>query len=271
MREAATYAVLVLAVGLLSSTSAAAKTMETDITVRALSQGAKFIGSSTGGARITIRDAETGEVLDQGKTAGGTGSTERIMRTKHGRSGVLATEDAAKYSTSLWLEKPRTLEITAFGPLNHTDDANTAAVTQKVLPGKDLTGGDAVRLTIRGFVVDVMQPARYRARGNTVSMDVRARVTMMCGCPITPDGLWDANDYQIRLSVRQDGKEVDELPMEYAGRPSHFVRRITLKDAGRFNLMVYAHDPANGNSGYEVVTYETNPSERGTIPASVER
>lgn len=270
MRKVALLAAVVVAAGLsgMGCTDAAAQTMETDVTVRALSQGAKFIGTSVGGARITILDAETGEVLDQGKTVGGTGSTERIMRTKHGRDRVLSTEDAAKYTTSLWLEEPRTVKIRAFGPLNHTDDANTAAVTQKILPGKDLTGGDAVRVTIRGFVVDVLQPERYEAQGNTVSMDVKARVTMMCGCPIIPDGLWDANDYQIRLKVRRDGEQVDEFPMEYADRASHFVRRVTLKQAGRYHLMVYAHDPANGNTGYEIVSYEMDPAKRGRITAA---
>ena len=33
----------------------------TDITVRVLSKDAKFVGTSMGGVRITLRDAETGE------------------------------------------------------------------------------------------------------------------------------------------------------------------------------------------------------------------
>jgi hypothetical protein len=34
-----------------------------------------------GGALITIKDVHTGEVLAQGRTAGGTGDTTRIMKT----------------------------------------------------------------------------------------------------------------------------------------------------------------------------------------------
>jgi hypothetical protein len=39
-----------------------------------LSKGAKFIGTGVAGAEITIRDAETNELLARGKTAGDSGN-----------------------------------------------------------------------------------------------------------------------------------------------------------------------------------------------------
>ncbi|MBT5659166.1 MAG: hypothetical protein HOJ02_03315, partial [Rhodospirillaceae bacterium] len=47
----------------------------TRLTVRVMAKDAKFIGTSIGGARITIRDVDTGELLAQGVTEGSTGNT----------------------------------------------------------------------------------------------------------------------------------------------------------------------------------------------------
>ena len=51
----------------------------TGITVRVRSKDAKFVGSSMGGALVTIRNADTGELLTKGVTVGTTGDTERLM------------------------------------------------------------------------------------------------------------------------------------------------------------------------------------------------
>ena len=52
----------------------------TDITVRVRAKDAKFVGDTMGGARVTIRDAETGELLAKGVTTGTTGDTSLIMK-----------------------------------------------------------------------------------------------------------------------------------------------------------------------------------------------
>jgi hypothetical protein len=51
--------------------------LPTTVVVRAIAQDAKIIGSGVGGARITIRDARSGEVLASGVQEGGTGSSTR--------------------------------------------------------------------------------------------------------------------------------------------------------------------------------------------------
>ena len=52
----------------LAAFSAAAHAEATDIVVRVLSKDAKFIGTSMGGMRVTLRDAHTGEILATGLT-----------------------------------------------------------------------------------------------------------------------------------------------------------------------------------------------------------
>jgi hypothetical protein len=34
-------------------------------------------------------------------------------------------------------------------------------------------------------------------------IDVRANVMMMCGCPIEPGGLWDANAFEVAALIKK--------------------------------------------------------------------
>ena len=54
--------------------------------IRVLGKDSKFIGTSMGGMRITLRDVHTGELLTS-VTVGGTGDTEQIMQPRGGRRG----------------------------------------------------------------------------------------------------------------------------------------------------------------------------------------
>jgi hypothetical protein len=75
----------------------------TDIVVRVMAKDAKFIATETGGAHVTLRDADTGEVLAQGRTAGGTGNTPRIMTEGRARRRVLSDDKAAGSARPLTL------------------------------------------------------------------------------------------------------------------------------------------------------------------------
>jgi len=152
----------------------------TTITVRVLSKDAKFIGTSMGGARIVIRDAETQEILAQGVTAGGTGDTTRIMREPWKRSEPIATPDAAKFTAVLDLDAPRRIEVTATGPLGQLQTGGRVSITQWVIPGKNIDQGDAILLVMPGFSLDVLQPpAHSRFAGVPQSVTLRANLTML--------------------------------------------------------------------------------------------
>ena len=79
--------VLAAALAALSSflTLSAAQAEPTEIVVRVLGNDSKFIGTSMGGMRVTLRDAQTGEILATGLTQGATGDTRRIMHEDGGR------------------------------------------------------------------------------------------------------------------------------------------------------------------------------------------
>lgn len=61
--------------------------LETRVDVRVRTKDAKFLGTSMGGALITIRNTDTGELLATGVTAGTTGNTATIMVNPHVRGG----------------------------------------------------------------------------------------------------------------------------------------------------------------------------------------
>ncbi len=246
-------ALLAAALGLVLATAAGAE--PTRIEVRVISKGAKFVGTSMGGARVTVRDADTGELLATGRTAGSTGDTARIMTTARRRGEPLSTPDAAGFAVTLDLDAPRRLRFAAEGPLAQPQAGSAASATQWVVPGKDLTGGDGVLLELPGFAVDILSPATHSTVG-AAPQQVRlsANVVMLCGCPLTSGGLWDADTFEVRARILHDGETV-EVPLTYAGTASRFAADWTAPAPGLYDVTVYAWDPANGNTGVDRTTF----------------
>jgi len=228
----------------------------TEIVVRVMSKDAKFVGTAMGGAQIVLKDAESGEILAQGLTAGGTGSTPKIMTTPHTGRDPLSDADAAKFTTTLDLQRPRKITVTATGPMNPKQAAMTVSSTQWVVPGKPVNGGDGWVLELRGFAVSLIDevPREIKLSAGAKMVPLKAKVTMMCGCPTEPGGIWDANKIQVAAIVERNGKAAPAVPFSYAGQQNIFAGQIELKDAGDYVVDIYAYDPANGNTGVERVT-----------------
>jgi hypothetical protein len=125
-----------------------------------------------------------------------------------------------------------------------------------VVPGKHIIGGNAWMLELPGFVVDVQAPPTHTMlKGIPQAVQLEANVTMMCGCPFTPGGVWDANQIDVSAFLRKDGKSIGVLPLEYAGVTSQFSGTWHVQEPGVYEAMVYAYDPANGNTGVDSVTF----------------
>ena len=243
-----------LAVSLLLPLAAHAE--PTDITIRVLSKDGKFIGTSMGGMRVTLRDAHTGEILASGVTAGGTGDTKRIMHEDKGRRAQLSDDSAAKFTATLNLDAPRLIEAEVYGPLAQMQSAHRAVASQWVVPGRDITGGDGWVIEVPGFVVDVLAPpAHIKLKPDTKTIDLRANVALMCGCPIEPGGLWDADQLDVSAIVTRDGERLAPIPMDYAGETSQFAATLPVDAPGTYDVLVYAHDPRNGNTGLDRTTF----------------
>lgn len=231
-----------------------AQAEETRFAVRVISQGAKFVGTSMGGVRITVRDADTGEILAQGVTTGSTGDTARIMRDPLPPGGTWSTPGSAVYEFTLDLEGPRRLDVEAYGPLGQLQSATRVSMQVWGIPGKHKDVGDGILLELPGFNVDVLAPPAHQ----TLPVEpvvLEANVTMQCGCPVTPDGLWDANRFEIEAWIEKDGETVAKIPMEYAGTSSQFRAEWTPPGPGVYQATVTAYDPVEGNTGLDRTTF----------------
>ncbi len=247
---------LFLVVGLQLWGLATASAEPTEITVRVLGKDSKFIGTSMGGMRIVLRDAVTGEILATGLTQGGTGNTKLIMHEDRGRRAQMTDESAAKFTATLDLDEPRLIEAEAYGPLAQPQAAVRVLSTQWVVPGRGITGGDGWVLELPGFAVDVLAPpAHTRISPETRSVEVRANVVMMCGCPIAPDGLWDAGKFEVKAIVSRNGERIATLDLEFTGETSQFATKVPVDAPGIYEVVVYAYDPGNGNTGLDRTTF----------------
>lgn len=236
--------------------AAAAYAVPTQIEVRVISKGGKFVGTSMGGVQVTLTDADTGELLAKGVTQGTTGNTDIIMKDAHVRGEPVATDDAAVFAAEIDIDEPLRLSVEAFGPLTQRQAAVSASSTQWVVPGKHITGGDGWLLELPGLVVDVLDPpANVKLGEGPQVISLRANVTIMCGCPITPGGLWDADTFEVVALVKRDGEPVARVPLAYAGSPSQFAAEYTADESGSYEAIVYAYQASNGNTGVDRTTW----------------
>ncbi len=247
--------VIVFLAALLAATPLGAT--PTVVTVRAISRDAKVLGDGVGGARITIRDAGTGKVLASGLQTGGTGDTKRIMQQPRARGAmVYESEGAAAYRATLDLNAPTVVEITAEGPLKYPQAMQRASKTLLLLPGRHIEG-DGVLLEIAGFIIDV--PATQAS--SNMPVPIRAKVTMTCGCPTEPGGLWNADDITVTARILRNGSAVvAEIALPYAGETSTYEGAFAALDPGTYVVEVLASDTRASNFGRAVAELIVRPS-----------
>lgn len=154
-----------------------AAAVPTKVMVRAVSRDAKILHDGVGGARITLRDAATGEILAEGIQTGKSGSTETIMTEPRKRGeDVYDTPGAAGFLAVVDLEAPTLVEATAEGPLDTPQSTYRASKTLLLLPGRDVLG-DGVLLEIHGFRVRFLEPGEAPATAGE-PIPVRVLLTM---------------------------------------------------------------------------------------------
>lgn len=227
-----------------------AQTVTTRVMIRVVANDAKIIGSGVGGARVTVVDLETGRVMVEGVQGGGTGNTRQIMQEPRRRhESVFDSPGAGGFLAELALARPTRVQIVAEGPLGTPQAVQRASTTMLLVPGQHIEG-DGVVLVLHGFTVVLERPdsAGVAARAGN-AFEVVATVTMLCGCPTEPDGLWDANDITIVARAMRGDQVVAEGTLEFAGRTSTYTTSLILPEAGHYDLEVLAMDAAHANFG----------------------
>jgi hypothetical protein len=239
------FAVMIFASPLFAQTGGT----ETKVMIRAVARDAKVIGTHVGGARITVKDVATGEILAQGMQQGGTGDTNVIMKQPHTRGmAVYNTPDASGFLAVLHLDKPTVVEISAEGPLGNAQATQRTSKTLLLVPGQDVLG-EGILLEIHGFIVTAVAPLADAKLKAGSPFEVRATVMMTCGCPTEPDGLWDANKIHVVARLLRDGKVQSEIPMTYAGVQNTFHADVPATASGPMELQVLSMDAGSANFG----------------------
>ena len=221
----------------------------TTVMVRAQSKDAKFIGSSIGGAKVIIRNAITGEIMAEGITEGSTGDTGRIMSEPKERGKELTDESTAGYLAELDIDSPVFVTVEVIAPINKKQARVSSSTQLWVIPGKNITG-DGVVLEVPGFVVDILSPQTHERIASPAEVEISANIIMMCGCPITEGGIWNAAQYEIEAIIKEKEEGTRKVDLEVQEKPSTFSGKTTLQ-SGYYEITVIAFDPATGNTGLD--------------------
>ena len=232
---------------LITITSATAQ--ETSVMIRVQSKDAKFIGSSIGGASIIVREDLTGKILAEGITRGTTGDTKIIMEQPRGRGERLTDEKTAGFLAKLNITKPVFVTIEAIAPVNKKQASVKTTTQQWIIPGNNIEG-DGIVLEVPGFVVDMLSPQTHETITNGKSISIKANVVLMCGCPVTPGGMWNADNYEVNAIISESGKEAIIVPLISEDKQSTYSTKADLS-SGNYEIIVYAFDPATGNTGLD--------------------
>lgn len=248
---------LLLAVLLLLLSVNVSEAVQTSLIVRAKARDAKFIGSTMGGAFVAIRNSATGEIMAKGFTSGGTGDTAKIMVEPMRRGAPFAGRSAAKFEATVDIDEPTLVTIEVSAPLAQRQSLEKTSTHLWLIPGKNVLG-DGIILELPGFSVDVLAPQAHemmRLAAGRLTVPIRANVMMMCGCPVTPGGLWDANGYEVRAIVKYNGTLSETVPLRFAGKTSTFEGNLKVAKAGVYEVAVYSFDPKTGNAGVDRTTF----------------
>lgn len=223
---------------------------ETEIMVRAKAADSKFIGTSVGGIRAIVEDAETGEILDEGWINGGTGDTAVLIENPLKRGERQTDDKTAGFLAKVDIDAPRLLRFKLIGPYGYQQAYQEASVTSWVVPGKDILG-DGIIITMTGFIVDAW--TRVLENGQ---VDIYTKASLLCGCPITKDGHWQADNYEARAILMRDEKTIDEVNLDFTGPAGMFSGKTTITEPGHYKAVVYLYDAETGNVGVDRAMFE---------------
>ena len=225
----------------------------TTILVRVVAHGAMVLGREVGGARVTITDVETKQVLATGIQQGEAGDQNQIMRTPHlMEEPVYSARPAAVFTTTLELRKPTLVEITAEGPLAHPASMQHASQTVLLIPGHDLIN-DGIVLHLYGYIVQIEHPRPGQALMAKDDVKLRASVRTLSGTLVRPHGDWDSRKIRIYGELLIGNRIVERLQMFYSNETGTFDAPFFVPKPDEapdgIVLRVVATDLATGNSG----------------------
>ena len=188
------------------------------------------------------------------------------------RGEPVATTDASSYTADLQLDRPRRIEITAYGPLGIPRSANAVSATQWVYPGKDIVEGDGFLLEVPGLIVQIISASTSYPAKSIAELPIQAHVAMMCGCPIdykteasqlvcpelpADQQPWLPDEFEVTAVICGANGAQLKVPLQFvdiAGTPGQFAGTWEQPLPGTHEITVYAYQKATGNTGVDTAT-----------------
>ena len=240
----------------------------TSFLIRVQALGGKCLGPDIGYSLITVRDAVTGEVLDEGLASGDSGqltpgSTEppagaTVSTIITGSSFQWLSPTAgtpsptAGYLATIQISQPTLDEVTAASLTNGVPNQHSTSARLWVVPGADLTVEPGLVLVMPGLDVAILSPGIVAPAQNPLT--VAAWVTMMCGCKIADDSAWPSGEFVVTATVLDfEDTLVAQETLTWSSTPSIFTTAATPivipARQGNFRLVVTAVQASTSNSG----------------------
>ena len=252
------------------------------VKVRVQARDGKILGpaSTVKPPLLTVRNVHTGEVLIHDQPFNNKSSGTVVLESQFGntvsRNAIVVQPPAISPSSptypkpgpywlqtpagqgelivSLPIKEPSLLEFraTAFAP-----DPVISSATMWVLPGMQLLSDPGLVLTIAGLYVTV------KASANAGAISIQANVTMMCGCPITPqpsqtlppntEPYWPSNEFIVMAELRgNQGQQVPPLKLVCTST-SMFTGSANVP-SGDYEIRVSAVQAQESNVGFARTT-----------------
>ncbi|QCK13511.1 hypothetical protein [Mangrovivirga cuniculi] len=223
----------------------------TTVKIRVLAKDAKFIGTGMGGMNVIIKNSSTGEVMASGKIDGATGNTSKIIADSIGRYQQKATPESADFTTQLTLTHPQKITVSVNGPLSlDPDDRISATEEYWIIPGQDLSE-EGLILEIDGFAITAKEPEKNDDGSYTLKM----HSVMLCGCPITPGGFWNANKMRAKALIYLEGKLLKKVDLKPGKEKNSFTGNWKPDQKGFYTIYYSLFDPRNNNTGVDEISF----------------
>jgi hypothetical protein len=231
----------------------------TTVLVRVVAHGAMVLGREVGGARVTITDVASGHILATGLQQGEAGDQNQIMRTPHlMEEPIYSSRPSAAFISTLELQKPTLVEISAEGPLAYPAALQRTSKTLLLIPGQDLTN-DGIVLHLHGYLVQIERPKPREALIAKDDVKLRASVRTLSGSLVRPHGDWDSRKIRIYGEVLIGDRIIERLQLFYDEGSRAFEAPFFVPPSKEvpdgIKLRVIATDLSTGNSGMDQVNY----------------
>lgn len=242
----------------------------TFVKVRVQARDGKILGPAATVKQplLTVRNVVTGEILIDGKPFNTASSgtvvpvsqfSDKVLRnaivvqpsetssTAPGPYWLEPTEGQGELIVPLLLNEPSLLEFraTAYAP-----DPVDSSTTMWVLPGMRLLYDPGLVLTIAGLYATVT------ATASAGVISVTANVTMMCGCPITPqpappntEPYWPSTEFNVAAEIRDsNGQLVTTLHLDCTS--TSLFTGSTSVSPGEYEIRLIAVQITESNVGF---------------------